>query len=178
MDTFVRDSESDLHNPDHDHLRNARIGVLWARPSWERRGREVLALAETAQPASSITGWKRARLMMQLDEWFGTRDLDFVLTFWAAGWMELDDRAACALMEHELYHCAEDLGEFGEPKFTRDGRPRYRLRGHDVEEFTAVARRYGAWSQDLADLRDALAAEPLVGGASIKAACGTCRAAA
>jgi len=48
-------------------------------------------------------------------------------------------------LEHELYHIVQSVDEFGAPKFNRDtGMPTLTLRGHDVEEFVGVVRRYGA----------------------------------
>ena len=37
----------------------------------------------------------------------------------------------------------------GELKFTPEGKPVWDIRGHDVEEFDDVVRRYGAWSPDV-----------------------------
>nr|WP_271894430.1 putative metallopeptidase [Phyllobacterium sp. IY22] len=47
-------------------------------------------------------------------------------------------------MEHELYHAGQDRDSFGAPKFRKStGLPVFILRGHDIEEFIGVVRRYG-----------------------------------
>lgn len=174
--TFV-DEGAPLRNAAHEHLTGAGLAFLWARPEWRRRGRVVYATAELAQPGPGASGWKRDRQLAQLAEWFGdTDELDFVITVWAHAWgHELDDRAACALIEHELLHCALARDRFGVPQFTPSGRPKFAIRGHDVEAFVEEVRRYGAYSPELEAMRAALAAEPEVEAAEIAAACGACK---
>jgi hypothetical protein len=53
------------------------------------------------------------------------------------------------LCYHELTHCIHKKDVFGDPLYDENDRPRWGLRGHDVEEFTSVVRRYGAWNADL-----------------------------
>ncbi|WFU46213.1 putative metallopeptidase [Sinorhizobium terangae] len=44
-----------------------------------------------------------------------------------------------ALVEHELYHAAQETDASGAPKFSRStGRPVFVIRGQDVEEFVGV----------------------------------------
>jgi hypothetical protein len=170
-DTFVAAS-GPLANEDHAHLLDAAIGVLWTNAIHVRQMRQVLATAEI--PTIQAGGWKRARFEYQLREWFGPTQ-DFVLTFSAPDCLHLDDRAFCALVEHELYHCAQAVDAFGTPKFHREtGRPIYAIRGHDVEEFTGVVRRYGATSGDVRELVHAANQTPILAGEPIAIACGTC----
>jgi hypothetical protein len=79
-----------------------------------------------------------------------------------------------ALVEHELYHAGHARDEYGLPKFRRDGSPAFRLRGHDVEEFVGVVRRYGAEAAGVSALVDAAAGRPEVAAAHIAEACGNC----
>ncbi|HVR48145.1 MAG TPA: putative metallopeptidase, partial [Pseudorhodoferax sp.] len=86
------------------------------------------------------------------------------------------DAEWCALVEHELYHVGQEMDEFGAPKFTREGMPRLCIRGHDVEEFVGVVRRYGVGDPDgaIGRLARAAGAMPEIGRANIAGACGTC----
>ena len=53
------------------------------------------------------------------------------------------------LLFHELYHLQHKEGSRG-PCFDRDtGRPVLTMRGHDTEEFFAVAEKFGAWSGNI-----------------------------
>lgn len=170
-DTFVLGS-GPLQNPEHEHLIDASVGVLWTNAINISKQRTIYATAEI--PQIQAGGWKRARFECQLRQWF-PEPIDFLLTFSASECMRLDDRSFCALVEHELYHCAPQLDQYGNPKFNdKTGRPMYAIRGHDVEEFTGVVRRYGATSWEVRALVNAANQPPLIDGASIDIACGTC----
>ncbi|MBN0712796.1 hypothetical protein JTM07_35940, partial [Pseudomonas aeruginosa] len=54
-----------------------------------------------------------------------------------------------------------------------EGFPKLKLRGHDVEEFVGVVRRYGP-SKDVQHLIDAASRSPEVAKINISRACGTC----
>jgi len=167
--TFILGS-GPLANEEHAHLMDAHVGVLWTNAVNQSKQRLVLATAEIPQATSG--GWRRARHDYQIREWFD-RAPDFLLTFYGPECARMDDRAFCALVEHELYHCAQAEGEHG-PRFNREtGEPIFAIRGHDVEEFTGVVRRYGATSREIRDLVAAANAAPLLGGAPISHACGT-----
>lgn len=84
------------------------------------------------------------------------------------------DAEFCALVEHELYHCGQERDAFGAPKFRQSGLPAFTMRGHDVEEFVGVVRRYGADASGVRDLVEAASHEPTIARASIAQACGTC----
>ena len=126
--------------------------------------------------ASISTGWQKARAVQQIHEWFG--DLpDFLLTFDALYAAQVDDSSFCALVDHELYHCAQAEDEFGMPKFNSStGEPVWAMRGHDVEEFVGVVRRFGieAAGDVATDLVIAASREPEVAPARLSQACGTC----
>lgn len=169
--TFV-EASGPLANEDHEHLIEARIGVLWTNSINVSKMRHVLATAEIPQAMGGA--WKRGRAEQQLRDWFET-EIDFLLTFYGPECAHLDDRAFCALVEHELYHCAQAEDQYGGPKFDREtGRPIFAIRGHDVEEFNGVVRRYGATTAAVRDLVEAAKARPFLGDAPISIACGTC----
>ena len=104
--------------------------------------------------------------------WFGYVP-SFLITLAADYCAGCSDAEFCAIVEHELYHIAQALDKYGEPKFTEEGLPRLKLRGHDVEEFVGVVRRYGA-SEGVKALVEAANNPPEVAKINIARACGTC----
>lgn len=170
-DTILRPG-SPLYNPDHEHLIDADVGVLWTSAPNVSKGRQVIGTAET--PTFTCGGWKRARQEMQIRQWFGGLP-DFIITLDALHCAQASDVEFCALIEHELYHCAQAVDEFGVPKFNRDtGLPKFAIKGHDVEEFVGVVRRYGVTSEAVADLIIAASKPAEVSNLNIARACGTC----
>ncbi|WP_313087412.1 putative metallopeptidase [Stutzerimonas nitrititolerans] len=159
-----------IHNPDHAHLLDADIGVLWASSSFAKKGRVVVGQAE--QVMFRAGGWQKARQEQQMMNWFG-RVPAYLITLAADYCSQCSDAEFCALVEHELYHIAQAKDEFGAPKFTQEGLPKLEMRGHDVEEFVGVVRRYGA-SQGVQELIDAANQSPEVAKINISRACGTC----
>lgn len=172
-ETFI-DGSGPLANEDHEHLADAVIGVLWTNAINVTKQREVLATAEI--PNAMAGGWKRARFEFQLREWFGSVP-DFLLTFQGPACSRLDDRAFCALVEHELYHCAQALDRYGNPRFSEaTGLPVFAIKGHDVEEFVGVVQRYGPTTHELRRMVAAAQRRPAVADEPIAIACGTCAA--
>lgn len=159
-----------IHNPDHAHLLDADIQIMWASSSFEKQGRVVLGQAE--QVAFRAGGWQKARMEQQMRDWFGDVPA-FIITLAADYCAQCSDTDFCALIEHELYHIAQATDKYGQPAFTEEGTPRLKLRGHDVEEFVGVVRRYGA-SPDVQALVDAANSPAEVGKLNISRACGTC----
>ncbi|MDP9528510.1 putative metallopeptidase [Pseudomonas protegens] len=159
-----------IHNEDHAHLLDADIRVMWASSSFEKQGRTVLGQAE--QVAFRAGGWQKARMEQQMRDWFGEVPA-FIITLAADYCAECSDVDFCALVEHELYHIAQAKDQYGVPKFTQAGLPKLEMRGHDVEEFVGVVRRYGA-SSDVQALVDAANNPAEVGKLNISRACGTC----
>ncbi|WP_312975580.1 putative metallopeptidase [Atlantibacter hermannii] len=160
-----------LHNPDHIHLLEADIVFMWASNAFAKKGRAVLGQCEEVMMRAG--GWQKARMEQQMHEWFG-RIPEFIITLAADYCAQCSDLEFCALVEHELYHIAQETDEFGAPKFYRDsGLPKLKLRGHDVEEFVGVVRRYGA-SHDVQQLVDAANRPAEVALLDIARACGTC----
>jgi hypothetical protein len=175
VNLFNQDAK--LHNADHAHLIDARLGFLWASMGYARAGRLVLGQTEDLRMPARGNGWQRARAEQQMRDWFPNGAPDFLITLDAAYCDQATDAEFCALVEHELYHIAQDVDEFGSPKFSRDtGEPKLRLVGHDVEEFVGVVRRYGVGKPDspLAQMVKAATDGPQVAGITIAHACGNC----
>jgi hypothetical protein len=171
--TFI-DTDGILANPDHKHLESAQIGVVLTNVPNVRMGRVVLATAEMPNLRGSV--WQKERQFFQLRQWFGDIP-DFVITLYAPHAATADDASFCAMVEHELYHCAQANDPYGAPKFRRDGRPVFTIVGHDVEEFVGVVRRYGAGpaADGVAEIVEASKILPSVKKSEIGRACGTCQ---
>jgi hypothetical protein len=159
-----------IHNPEHAHLLDANIGVLWASTGFAKQGRVVLGLAE--QLMFRAGGWQKARQEQQMREWFG-EEPNFLITLAADYCAQCTEAEFCALVEHELYHIGHKLDKYGAPAFGDDGMPKLEMRGHDVEEFVGVVRRYGP-SHDVQQLINAASRPPEVAKINISRACGTC----
>lgn len=159
-----------IHNPEHAHLIDANIGVLWASSSFNKKGRSVLGQAE--QLMIRAGGWQKARQEQQMRAWFGEEPA-FLITLAGDYCAQCSEAEFCALVEHELYHIAHKADKYGAPAFGDDGMPKLEMRGHDVEEFIGVVRRFGA-SHDVQQLIDAASRPPEVAKINISRACGTC----
>jgi len=167
-------STSAAYNEDHAHLADAYVGFIWTTESNARRGRRILGQAE--EPVFRCGRWQKGRQEQQLTEWFGSIP-DFLITLDANFCAECSDGEFMALVEHELYHCGQALDGYGYPKFSRDtGLPVYTLRGHDVEEFVGVVKRYGVGPADgkLAELVAAAQLTPLLDSVTVAHCCGNC----
>ncbi|MFI7782645.1 hypothetical protein EN46_01960 [Citrobacter amalonaticus] len=167
----IIDESGHLYNPDHFHLTGADIAFMWASHGFTKKGRTVLGQAEEVMFRAG--GWQKSRMEQQMHEWFGHQP-EFIITLAGDFCLECTDLEFCALLEHELYHIAQERDEYGAPKFYREtGKPKLCLRGHDVEEFIGVVRRYGA-SADVQELVDAANKPAEVAHLDIARACGTC----
>jgi hypothetical protein len=166
-------SGSEIYNPEHEHLADATIGFLWAFVPNKSQGRKIAGTAQLGQPSGKP--WPRARSEQQLVDWFGEIP-DFLITIDAVWAFEhASDLELCAVCDHELYHCWYVTGEDGLPiPNGNTGGYQWFIRGHDVEEFVGVVRRYGAWSRDLREMKEALNSEPELAEIDIRGACGVC----
>lgn len=170
LQTAILADTGSIHNEDHAHLIDADICVMWASSAFTKKGRTVVGQAE--QVAFRAGGWQKARMEQQMMDWFG-RVPAYIITLAADYCSQCSDEDFCALVEHELYHISQAQDQHGAPKFTQEGLPKLEMRGHDVEEFVGVVRRYGA-SPDVQALVDAANKPAEVGKLNISRACGTC----
>lgn len=175
VETFIRPGAA-LQNPEHEHLQSARVGFVWTTVANSRHMNPIAGQAE--RPMFQGGKWAKRRQEMQMESWFGEVP-DFVITIDANYARQCDDASFCALIEHELYHCGQAKNDFGMPKFTQSGLPVFAIRGHDVEEFVGIVRRYGVGSAAGATARLVQAGleAPEIKPARIAAACGCCNAA-
>lgn len=166
----ILSDQGSIHNPDHAHLIDADLVFMWASASFSKKGRTVLG--ECEQVMFRAGGWQKARQEQQMMDWFG-RVPAFMITLSADYCLQCTDAEFCALVEHELYHIAQKLDQYGAPKFAQDGMPTLEMRAHDVEEFFGVVRRYGP-SEDVSRMVEAAMNTPEVAVTNISKACGTC----
>lgn len=170
--TFLR-GNSPLFNEDHLHLFDAHVGYLWTNVPNVSKGREVAGTAE--MPFFRGAAWQKGRQYMQLQEWFGEVP-NFIVTLAAPYCQTASDAQFCALVEHELYHCAQKTDQDGEPLFNAiTERPIWAMREHDVTEFVGVVDRYGIGV--VANGREFVAAaqsEPNICAVDIASMCGNC----
>lgn len=171
--TEILEDTGRIHNPDHQHLLQADLRILWASGSSRSKNRTVIGTAEEVLFRASA--WVKARQEQQMTEWFGHVP-DYLITLDASYAARCSDADFCALVEHECYHIAQQTTLFGAPAFTKDGKPKIHIVGHDVEEFVGVVKRYGVGDPNgaLAALAAAARGKPQVSDRDIAGACGTC----
>lgn len=132
--------------PEHAHLKDLkpRVEFLLAVEPVVRAGKQVLG--EVHLP--KVQGRLRGVFAWMLRRTFG--DLpDFLIILDSGYWSEAVDRDREILVYHEMCHCVQAVDRDGEPRFDDDGNPVFALVAHDVEEFDATVRRYGAYSVEV-----------------------------
>ena len=167
------DEDGPVHNEDHRHLEDAKIGFLWTNVPNGSKGRRILGTAQPGMPTGS--GWGAARSEYQIRQWFGEVP-DFLIILDANYCASCSDAEFLCLVEHEIFHCGQALDLFGQPKFRRDGSPAFAMRAHDTETFIGLAKRYGAIEEGVREIVDAVNRGPTVAQVRIDGACGTCNA--
>ena len=113
-ETFIEE-DAPLLNEDHAHLREASLGFLWTSVPNARGGNGIVGQAEI--PSIQGGKWARARFFQQVEGWFGLVP-DFLITLDAGFADQASDATFCALVEHELYHCGQQVTAWGEPTGT------------------------------------------------------------
>ena len=170
--TFLNE-DSKLFNLEHLHLKSANVGYLWTNVPNVKAGKQILGTTEIIRYQGGK--WQRTRQEIQMREWFGIQSLDFLITLDAMYCEHASDLEFLALLEHELYHCGQAKDEFGAPKFNREtGLPVFAVRGHDIEEFLGVWRRYGFIGEQGEEILRLAVEQPEIGRADIKQVCGNC----
>ena len=134
LDELVRAHHTDLHR--------ARIALAWCT-SWEPDvdGRVTLGKCKKASDLDR--------------ELFA---FDFVILLRRAFWthLQVTEAQRTALLDHELSHGALKLDSHGEPVVDERDRLVYRIRKHDIEEFTDIVARHGCYKADLERFASAL----------------------
>jgi hypothetical protein len=132
--------------PEHLHLAEGEAAIEWLirRDEKIKAGRQVLGTAHLPR----VQGELNPCFQWLLESFFGHVP-DFLIILDHNYWFGSSPLLREILVYHELTHCIHKKDAFGDPLYDENDRPRWGLRGHDVEEFTAVVRRYGAWNADL-----------------------------
>lgn len=175
MDEWARavliDPAGPLANEEHRMIGYAQLRFCVTNVPNTRRGRMIIGTAELGAPPASRSKWEKARARALCEEWWELVP-DFIITL-SGPYLEAAARygnaaAALALIEHELYHCAHD-------GFTVDGDHKWRIVGHDVEEFVGVVQRYGAAASGPSTIAlvEAAVAGPEIAAAELRGICGT-----
>lgn len=130
----------------HPETAEAEIGLAWRR-DWKPNQDGQISLGKCVK-ASDLQ-----REFM---------DYDFVIVLNRDIWVEPDwtDEKKLAILDHELCHAAVCLDDEGEVIYTERGRPAYRIRKHDIEEFREVIERHGCFKSDLQAFAKAIAEGP------------------
>lgn len=125
----------------HEELTEARIALAW-NLSWKPDvdGRITIGKCVKASDLDRELALYDFTILLLKGLWCDSRTTD---------------RQRRALLDHELHHCAVKYDKAGEPVIDERGRRVYRLRRHDLEEFTAVVARHGLYKRDLEQFADA-----------------------
>ena len=125
----------------HRDIAEACIGIAW---------RENL---EADKDGHIILGKcvKASDLQRELAEY------DFVILLNHDSWDDFSDEQKRALIDHELCHAAPSMDEDNAMKRDERGRPVWRTRKHDIEEFQSVVEHHGCYKKDLERFAEGMA---------------------
>ncbi|HYM24945.1 MAG TPA: putative metallopeptidase [Vicinamibacterales bacterium] len=126
----------------HDDLREAKIKLAW-NTSWQPDvdGRVVLG---------------KCILRRDLDRELA--DVDAVIAIHEKFWTHdtTTPQMRRALLDHELCHLMPRLDGAGEQMQDERGRKVWRMRKHDIEEFSEIVERHGCYKRDLEQFQQAM----------------------
>jgi hypothetical protein len=129
------------------------VAFMFRYGDWGRQGRMILG---TCYCKPSAQGDLRPLFEQLLEDTLGYYP-DFLIVLAGDWWLEATELQREILVFHEAMHAGHARDKYGELRFDRQtGKPIPNIRPHDVEEFTAVAERYGPWKGDLAEFAAAL----------------------
>lgn len=119
----------------HGHLVNARIVIAW-HLAWKPDRDGVKKLGQLKKASDLDRELYPYDFVMLLNKDFWTHS-------------QTTDEQREALVDHELCHGGIVTDNEGEPKIDQRGRKIYRLRKHDIQEFSEIILRHGCWKRDL-----------------------------
>lgn len=109
----------------HAELAGARIMFTFVSEASKKNGKEVLG---TSKKLSGFNEW--------------ALEADFVILVAQDKWNELTENQRMALVDHLLERCTGEEDE-------NSGEMRWKMRDPDVQEFSTILHRHGAWNEDL-----------------------------
>jgi Putative phage metallopeptidase len=85
------------------------------------------------------------------DLWKEFAAYDFVIVLNREVWEDktFGEARQKALLDHEMCHAAAVVNEDGDPQYDERNRRLWRIRKHDIEEFTSVVQHHGVYKRDL-----------------------------
>jgi len=110
----------------HPELATARIKYIYVNEGSKRAGKSVLGKVRKVSGALEF-------LLQQ----------DFIVEVALNTWNDLTEQHRTALVDHLLERC------FGEEDEKNGGAMKWSVREPDVQEFSAILQRHGAWTEDL-----------------------------
>jgi len=128
----------------HGHLAMCRILVVWRRDAKKRKERRILAFVTKTQPYVRLLANAHAHAAAELHGESSAHvpvDPQIILDIALEQWLEASDAEKLALIDHELCHIVLKNGDF-------------QLEDHDIQEFSAVVGRRGAYRDDLRRLAE------------------------
>lgn len=146
-------------DPEHGHLTQANIGIIWAGSKHIDKGSVKAGTAQLLK-GGEPSKWGEAMRYQALLSLFDLALPEFLITLSGPVSWTYDDRQFFALVDHELSHCAVATGPFGEPRFNNEGRPVWSMRPHDHEGFAGTTERWGAEASGASSLVQAGLKEP------------------
>lgn len=126
----------------HRHIRKAKIALAWKKSiKPDRDGHILLGKCR-----------KSSDLQREVSEY------DFIILLNKEAWEheEFGRKRQKALLDHELCHAAQAYDKKGKRLKNDRGKYVFRVRKHDVEEFSEIVERHGIWKHDLQLFADAL----------------------
>jgi hypothetical protein len=132
----------EIRDKHHSHLHHAKIALAW-RKNFKRDvdGHLVLGRCVKASDLNRECAPYDFVILLNREVW---QDSEFL------------PEKKRALVDHELCHAARAHSKDGEPKEDERGRPIWRMRKHDIEEFREVVIRHGCYKRDLEEFARAL----------------------
>lgn len=133
--------------PEFQHLIDGEACIRFLLDTDEtiKQGKRVVGSANLPTVQGGLKGvfdWLINRL-------FDGPKVDFLIILEHDYWEAADEKTREILIFHELCHCIHKRDKDGDPRYDEDGRPCWGIIAHDVEEFNATVRRYGAYSDDI-----------------------------
>lgn len=119
----------------HDELTGARIALAWAL-NWK-------------PDSDGITKLGKMKKAADLDRELAP--FDFVMLLRQEWWEDkaVTEAQRLALVDHELCHATVRYDRQGDPLKDERGRTIYRMRRHDIEEFSEIIARHGVYKRSL-----------------------------
>lgn len=137
-----------MRKENHSYIADAKIALAWRhRVKSDKDG--VLKLGQCMKNSGAHREFA---------------NFDFIILLNKVAWDAFTKEQKLALLDHELCHIMPAEDKNGEHLQDDRGRKLFRMRRHDIEEFSEVVRRHGVYKKDLERFAEVIAkkhAQPL-----------------